>query len=187
MLSITDLKKGTLVTIDSQPWRVVEYSQKVLGRGGSIVNIKLKNIINGSTLDKTYKGNDSVDSADVTLVASQFLYKDGDNYNFMSDADYETIVVSSDLIDVNEGFLQEGLQVNLLKFNNNIVGIELPKNVQMEVIEAHDIVKGNTTGALSKIVKVSTGMEVSVPQFIKTGDLISVDTASGEYRERISS
>jgi elongation factor P len=187
MLSITNLKKGTLVSVDDQPWRVVEYSQKVMGRGGSIVNVKLKNLVSGSTLDKTYKGNDLVQAADVLMASAQFLYNDGDDYNFMSNNDYETIIVDSNLIGGNEKFLYEGIGVNILKFNGSVVGIELPKNVDMKVIEAHDVVKGNTTGALSKIVKVSTGMEISVPQFIKVGDIISVDTGTGQYRERVSS
>jgi elongation factor P len=187
MLSITDLKKGTLVSVDNQPWRVVDYSQKVMGRGGSIVNVKLKNLVNGSTLDKTYKGNDSVQSADISMTSAQFLYSNSSLYSFMTNTDYDTITVNSDLLRGYEGFMYEGLIVNILKFNGSIVGVELPKNVDMKVTEAYDVVRGNTTGNISKIVKVSTGMEVSVPQFIKVGDSISIDTGTGQYRERTSS
>ena len=158
-LSITDLKKGTMISLNGFPWRVTDYSQKSVGRGGSIVNVKLKNMVDGSTLDKTYKGNDAVDAADVNTIAVQYLYSDDSDYYFMRDDNFETIGVP--------------------------LGVDMPKNVELEVIEAQDVVKGNTTGSLTKIVTLSTGIELDVPQFIKQGDTVSVDTSNCSYRERI--
>lgn len=184
-LSITDLKKGTMISLNGFPWRVTDYSQKSVGRGGSIVNVKLKNMVDGSTLDKTYKGNDAVDAADVNTIAVQYLYSDDSDYYFMRDDNFETIGVPFGVDADAKKYLTEGLRMGLLSFNNVVVGLDLPKNVELEVIEAQDVVKGNTTGSLTKIVTLSTGIELDVPQFIKQGDVISVDTSNCSYRERI--
>lgn len=184
-LSITNLKKGTIISLNGMPWKVTDYSQKVIGRGGSIVNVKIKNMIDGSTLDKTYKGNDIIESAEVSIVPVQYLYSDDTDYYFMRDDNFDTISVNL-FVDPNAiKYLYEGISIGLLSFNDSIVGIDMPKNVDLEVTEAHDVVKGNTTGSLTKSVIVSTGIEVLVPQFIKQGDIISIDTSNGTYRERI--
>ena len=183
--SITDLKKGVIVSISGTPWRVTDYSQKVMGRGGSIVNVKLKNLVNGSTLDKTYKGNDSVELASVDNVACQYLYADNDSYFFMNEQTFETVDIPKDVDLDAEKILTEGTRLNLIYFDGRPISIDMPKNLELEVVEAEDVVRGNTSGPVTKKAKVSTGLELSVPQFIKTGDIISVDTASLSYRERI--
>src|SRR5476651_625255 len=106
-LAITDLKKGTIFQQDGVPYRVVEYGQKVMGRGGSIVNVKIKSLIDGKVLDKTFKGNESIDSANVTSQTVQYLYSDGTNFFFMDGATYEQFEVSADLIGDQSGYMKE--------------------------------------------------------------------------------
>lgn len=183
-LSITELKKGTIFQIDGVPYRVVEYGQKVLGRGGSIVNVKIKSLLDGKVLDKTFKGNDSVQAADIQNSNAQFLYSDDKNLFFMDATTYETFDVSKDILGEQGQYLSEGLEVVSQTFNGNVINVELPKNVYLKVDYAEDAVKGDTSSSVTKDAKLETGATVKVPAFIKTGDIISVDTTTGNYRER---
>lgn len=184
-LSITDLKKGTLFQIDGVPYRVVEYGQKVMGRGGSIVNVRIKSLLDGKVLEKTYKGNEQLDSADVSNQNVQYLYNDGSTFYFMNEDTFEQFEVSSDLVGDGAGYLKEGDRVQLQFFDERPINVELPKNVPLKVTYTENVVKGDTTSSVLKNAELETGITVKVPAFIKQGDLISVDTATGAYRERV--
>ena len=181
---ITDLKKGTVFEYEGVPYRVVEYNQKVMGRGGSIVNVRIKSLLDGRVLAKTFKGNESVQPADVVTKPVQFLYADGSAFNFMDTESYEQFEVAADLVGDDAGYIKEGDNVNVMLFNGVPVSIDLPKNVYLKVTYAEDVVKGDTTSNVMKDAEVETGITIKVPAFIKTGDVISVDTATGDYRER---
>jgi elongation factor P len=184
-LSITNLRKGTIFQLDGEPYRVVEYSQKVMGRGGSIVNVKIKSLVDGKVLDKTFKGNDQVDSADVSNRPVQYLYNDGANYYFMDNDSYEQFSVAADNMEGKAGYIKEGDQVTAQLFDGRVINIELPKNVPLKVTYAENAVKGDTSSAITKDATLETGIKIKVPAFIKQGDLISVDTTTGAYRERV--
>lgn len=184
MYQPTDLKKGVVCQIDGKPYRVVEYSQKVMGRGGSIVNVKLKNLIDGSVIPKTFKGQDKIERAEVSTKGVQYLYNDGSIYFFMDPESFEQFELPSDIIDTAAHYLKEGDSLNLQFFGDRVINVELPKNIYLEVTYAEDVVKGDTTSSVLKDATLETGLTVKVPAFIKTGDIISVDTATGEYRER---
>ena len=184
-LAITDLKKGTIFQLESVPYRVVEYSQKVMGRGGSIVNVKIKSLLDGRVLDKTFKGNEQIDSADVANQAVQYLYNDSNTFYFMNEDTYDQFEVSSDIIGDQTGYMKEGDKVQAQLFDSRVISIELPKNVPLKVTYTEDAVKGDTSSAITKEAQLETGITVKVPAFIKQGDLISVDTITGAYRERV--
>ena len=184
MYQPTDLKKGTVCQIDGKPYRVVEYSQKVMGRGGSIVNVKLKNLIDGSVIPKTFKGQDKIERAEVSNKTVQFLYSDGADYHFMDPETFEQFQLGSDIVDNAASYLKEGDELSLQFFGDRVINVELPKNLYLEVTYAEDVVKGDTTSSVLKDATVETGLVVKVPAFIKVGDVISVDTTTGEYRER---
>jgi len=184
MYQPTDLKKGTVCQIDGQPYRVIEYGQKVLGRGGSIVNVKLKNLITGAVIPKTYKGADKIEPAEVRNREVQYLYSDGEAFFFMDPESFEQFELSTDLVDEAKNYLKEGDNLNLQFFGDKVINVELPKNLYLEVTYAEDVVKGDTTSSVLKDATLETGVTVKVPAFIKVGDIISVDTATGEYRER---
>lgn len=181
---ITDLKKGTIFELDNVPYKVVEYSQKVMGRGGSIVNVKIKSLIDGKVLEKTFKGNESISPASVDNRTAQYTYHDGKVYNFMDQDTYENYEISEDLIAEAVGYFKEGDNVTLQMYNGKVINIELPKNVFLKVTYAEEAVRGDTSSALTKMAELETGKKVKVPAFIKTGDVISVDTTTGAYRER---
>lgn len=179
----TDLKKGTVIELDGKPFKVIEYSQKVMGRGGSIVNVRLKNLIDGAVLAKTFKGADKIEPASVTSQSVQYLYIDTE-LHFMDPESFEQFAISPDLGEEAILYLKEGDTVSLQFFNGQVINVELPKNVFLRVTYAEDVVKGDTANALSKDAVVETGLTVKVPAFIKVGDEISVDTETGAYRER---
>jgi len=184
MYSPTDLKKGVVCQIDGKPFRVIEYSQKVMGRGGSIVNVKLKNLVDGSVIPKTFKGQEKIESAEVTNKNVQYLYSDGDVFYFMDPETFEQFELTTDIVDAAAGYLKEGDSLTIQFFGEKVINVELPKNVYLEVTYAEDVVKGDTTSSVLKDATLETGVIVKVPSFIKTGDIISVDTTTGEYRER---
>lgn len=184
-LSITDLKKGTLFEFEGQPWRVVEYSQKVMGRGGSIVNVRIKSLLDGKVLEKTFKGNEQLGVADVSNQTVQYLYNDGSTFYFMNGDSFEQFEVSADLVGDGAGYIKEGDSVQLQFFNDRPINVELPKNVPLVVTYTENVVKGDTTSSVLKDAQVETGITVKVPAFIKQGDVISVDTTTGAYRERV--
>lgn len=184
-LGVTDLKKGQVFQLDGEPYKVVEYAQKVMGRGGSIVNVKIKSLQDGKVLDKTFKGSESIEPAHVTSKAVQFLYNDGTFCHFMDEKTYEQFELSAQDLQEQIGFMKEGDRVQAQLFDGNVISIELPKNVSLKVTYTEDVVKGDTTSSVQKDAKLETGITVKVPAFIKIDDLISIDTASGTYRERV--
>ena len=184
MYQPTDLKKGTVVAIDSKPYRVIEYGQKVMGRGGSIVNVRLKNLLDGSVIPKTFKGADKIERAEVTTKSVQYLYTDGTNYFFMDPESFEQFELPAETVDSATNYLKEGDMLGLQFFDGRVINVELPKNLFLEVTYTEDVVKGDTTNAVQKDATLETGLSIRVPAFIKTGDIVSVDTETGAYRER---
>lgn len=183
-LSITELKKGTIFEFESVPYRVIDYSQKVVGRGGSIVNVRIKSLTDGRVLEKTFKGNEQLDSVDLAYSNAQYLYNDGSTWFFMDQDNYEQFELSKDAMSDQLGYLKEGDSVKAMLLDGHAVSVELPKNVWLTVTYTEDVVRGDTTSALTKPATLETGIEVRVPAFIKQGDVISVSTEDGSYRER---
>lgn len=184
MYQPTDLKKGVVCQIDGKPYRVVDYNQKVMGRGGSIVNVKLKNLIDGSLIPKTFKGQDKIERAEVTNKTVQYLYSDGTDFHFMDPETFEQFQLGADIVDTAASYLKEGDELSLQFFGDRVINVELPKNLYLEVTYAEDVVKGDTTSSVLKDATLETGLVIKVPAFIKVGDIVSVDTTTGEYRER---
>lgn len=182
-LSITSLKKGTIFALDGVPYKVVDYSQKVMGRGGSIVNVRIKSLLDGKVLDKTFKGNEQVNSATVENRQSQYLYSD-DKAHFMDVASYEQYELP--LADVEEqlGYLKEGDAVTAQFYDDRIISVELPKKIALKVTYTENAVRGDTSSTITKDATLETGKTIKVPAFIKTGDIVVINTETGEYRER---
>lgn len=184
-LNITDLRKGALFQMDGVPYRVVDYAQKVMGRGGSIVNVRIKSLIDGKVLEKTLKGNEQVDSADIANQGVQYLYRDAATFYFMNEDTFEQFEVPADLVGDNAGLMKEGDRVTVQLFEGRPINVELPKNVPLKVTYTETVVKGDTSTSITKDATLETGITIKVPAFIKTGDLISVDTTNFTYRERV--
>lgn len=184
MYGPTDLKKNTLITLDGQPFKVVEYSQKVMGRGGSIVNVKVKNLVTGALLPKTFKGQEKIEPAEVTTRKVQYLYTDEEKFYFMDPETFEQYELLTEMVGDAKDFMRDGDEMEIQFYNGTAINLTLPKNLWLEVTYTETAVKGDTTSSVMKDATLETGLVIKVPAFIKTGDVVSVDTETYAYRER---
>ena len=183
-LSITDLKKGTIFELEGVPYKVIDYSQKVMGRGGSVVNVRIKNLLGGNVLEKTFKGNERLESGDMSKRKVSFLYADANGLYFMDSDNYDQFALKADDFSDESRFLKDGDNLEVQLFKGQPVSLVLPNNVMLEVKYAEPVVKGDTTSSVMKDATLETGLSVRVPAFIKQGDIVKVDTRTGEYLER---
>lgn len=181
-LNFTDLKKGTVFQLDGLPYKVLDYSHKMMGRGSATVSVKLQNLLDGKIVDRTFKGSEQIEPANVTNRPVQYLYQANDQFYFMDPTSYEQFNVSG--LENQVKFIKEGEVVTGQFFENRLINVELPKNVWLKVTYAEEAVRGDTSTAITKDAETETGLKVKVPAHVKSGDLISVDTTSGTYRER---
>lgn len=184
MYGPTDLKKNTLITLNGQPYKVVEYAQKVMGRGGSIVNVKVKNLVTGALLPKTFKGQEKIEPAEVVTRKVQYLYTDGEKYYFMNPENFEQYELAREMVGEVKDFMRDGDEMEIQFYNESPINLVLPKNLWLKVTYTENAVKGDTSTSVMKDATVETGVTIKVPAFIKEGDVISVDTDTYEYRER---
>jgi len=184
MYQPTDLKKGVVCQIDGKPYRVVEYGQKVMGRGGSIVNVKLKNLIDGSVIPKTFKGQERIEAAEVNNKTAQYLYNDGDKFYFMDPETFEQYELLADMVGDMKDFMKDGDEMDIQFYNGTAINLVLPKNLWLAVTYTETAVKGDTSTSVMKDATLETGVVIKVPAFIKVGDIVSVDTDTYAYRER---
>ena len=186
MLSITDLKVGKKIILNDEPYLVTSYSQSKQARGGSVVRVKLKNLITGNSLPRTFQGNDKIEEADIERAKSQFTYADGDTFHFMDNETYDQFELSREQLGDLAVYLIEGNDVDVIKFKGNPINIELKAKIDIKVASAPPGVKGDTAAGGSKPATLETGIVVQVPLFVKEGDIIRVNTETGEYVERVS-
>lgn len=184
MLSITDLKTGTKIAIENDPWVVLSYSHSKQGRGGAVVKTKLKNLKTGATIDKTFQGADKLEEADLSKKKASYLYCDNENAFFMDSESYEQFEIPLSKIFDEKKYLIENSPIDILNYNNEPINIELPIKMTFIVTSAPPAVKGNSAGSITKKVTIETGTQIDAPIFIKENDKIVVDTRSGSYVER---
>ncbi|MFH1427373.1 MAG: elongation factor P, partial [Patescibacteria group bacterium] len=154
------------------------------GRGGAVLKTKLKNLINGNILEKTFQGNDKAVEAETETKKVNYLYKDENEAYFMDNETYDQFSLNLDQIGERQKFLKDGTEVNLLYFSGNPVALELPVKIELKVISAPPGVKGNSAGNVTKQIELETGAKINAPLFINEGDVIRVNTDTGEYVER---
>ena len=184
MYSGNDLKKEVLIEVEGVPYRVVESAHHAMGRGGGVVRVKIKNLINGSVLERTFRPSDKIRPAEIERLNMQYLYRDGDKAAFMNQATYDQESVGFDLLGDQAKFMSEGSEVTLLQFDGKIIGVDMPNNVFLKVVHTEIGAKGDTATTALKESEVETGQRVMVPLFINEGDVIKVDTRTGQYLER---
>jgi len=184
MLSISDIKTGTNIILNDIPYIVLYHEHSKTGRAGSVLRTQLKNLANGTVLEKTFQGAEVCEEADISKTKAQYTYKENDNYNFMDNESYEQFTLSKSALGDNINYLKEGTEVSILNWNSNPINIELPVKINLKVIEAPPGIKGNTVSTGGKVVTVETGLKVSTPLFIKEGDEIIINTERGEYVSR---
>jgi elongation factor P len=184
MLSISEIKIGRLLQVNGEPYVVIRADHHKMGRGGAVLKTKLKNLISGSVLERTFQGNDKADEASTETRKANFMYKDDSQAFFMDNVNYEQFEIDLDQIGEKQKYLKEGTDVDVLYFDNRPVSIQLPIKMSFKVVSAPPGVKGNSAGSVTKQVEIETGELINAPLFINEGDVIKINTDSGEYVER---
>lgn len=185
MADTTALKKEAFVKFRGEICVVTESQHINPGKGSAFVRAKLKNVQTGKTLENTFKVGESVDAIDLDRTTMQYLYKDANNYYFMDNVSYEQMGISADMIGDKGGYLKEGQEVSVLMYEGRALSVDLPKKLTFKVVEAMPAVKGDTaSGRVMKEATIETGMKIQVPLFVEQGDLLVVNTETGEYVER---
>jgi elongation factor P len=185
MFTSSDLRKGLKIEIDGVPYAITEYNFNKPGKGTAIYTVKLKNMITGATQTKTYRPNDKMDKPDLTEKKMVYSYKDVDGYIFM-DENYEQIALSADALGDKCFLLAEDIEVNVLYHNDSPIDIALPNFVEKAVIQTEPGARGNTATNVLKPATVEGDYEIQVPLFIKEGDIVKIDTRTGNYADRVS-
>jgi len=181
MLNINEIKSGKNIVLEKVPFSVLYHEHSKTGRAGSVLRTRLKNLLTGTVLEKTFQGADKVSEADISKSKAQFLYKEGENFCFMDMESYEQFSIPQNALGNSHNFLIEGTEVAVLNFNGLPINIELPIKMTLKVAEAPPGIKGNTVSTGGKMVKLETGLMISAPLFIKEGEEIIVNTERGEY------
>ena len=185
MYTASDLRKGLKIQIDGEPYVVVDFQFSKPGKGQALYRTKLKNMVTGNQFDRTFRSNDKFEKAPLEERTMQYLYSQGEEFHFMDTKNYEQIVISRGQMGDDVNFLIDNMEVQVLLFNNNPIGVTLPNFVNLTVTQADPWAKGDTSGSDSKPVTVETGYVLQVPPFIEEGDRIQIDTRTGVYMTRV--
>ncbi len=182
----SDFRKGLKVTINNEPWLIVEMNFRKPGKGNALYECRLKNLIRGTTLDRVYKGGDTLEAADVEEVEVQYLYKQQDTFFFMDNQNFEQYEIAADKVEDAWKFLKEGTACTMMLFNAIPISITPPPHVSLKVEYCEPGARGDTATNVTKPVKLETGAEILAPLFINIGNVLKIDTRTGEYIERVS-
>ena len=183
-LSTNDLRNGMALDLPDGLFGVVEFQHVKPGKGGAFVRTKLKNVRSGAVIERTYRADEKLEQAIIDKRDMQFLYRDGTDFVFMDTTSYEQMNAAPDSLGDAPNYLKEGDAANLQMYNGEIVGVELPAAVQLKVTETEPGIQGDRVSGARKPATLQTGLVVQVPLFVNTGDVIKVDTRSGEYLTR---
>ncbi|MCA9365112.1 MAG: elongation factor P [Candidatus Moranbacteria bacterium] len=182
MLSISEIKTGRNIILNNEPFSVVYHEHSKMGRAGAVLRTKLKNLTTGAMVEKTFQGAETVEEANITQSPAQYLYKEGDDgYVFMDMESYDQFTLTKEALADITNYLTEGTEVTVLLWNDNPINITLPIKVILEVTEAPPNIKGDTASGATKQVTLQTGLVITVPMFISSGDKILINTERGEY------
>ncbi|MBU4199761.1 MAG: elongation factor P [Verrucomicrobia bacterium] len=183
-LTASDLRKGLRIEIAGAPYIVTEFSFLKPGKGASIYNCKLKHMVTGSTLTRSYRSNDSFQEPNLEERTMRYSYAEGDQYVFM-DKNFEQVNVNAEVLGNSRFFLVEDIEVQVLIHNDRPIGVELPTFVEKEIIETEPGARGNTATNVTKPAKIAAGYEIQVPLFVNQGDVVKIDTRTGGYSDRV--
>ncbi|MFJ7826762.1 elongation factor P [Psychrobacillus sp. NPDC096623] len=184
MISVNDFKTGLTILVDGVLYRVLDFQHVKPGKGAAFVRSKLRNLRNGSVNEKTFRAGEKVEKAQIDNRKMQYLYASGDQHVFMDTDSYEQIELNDNQIEYELKFLRENMEVHVIQFQGETLGVELPKSVVLEVTETEPGIKGDTSGGGSKTASLETGLIVTVPLFINVGDKLIINTDEGSYVSR---
>ena len=184
MVSAGDFKNGITVQMDNGIWQIIEFQHVKPGKGAAFVRTKLKNVINGGVVERTFRPTEKFPAARIDRVDMQYLYADGDLYNFMDVNTYEQIALSSDVVGDALKFVKENETVKVCSYNGKVFSVEAPLFVELEITDTEPGFKGDTATGATKPATLETGAQINVPLFVNQGDRVKIDTRTGEYLSR---
>jgi elongation factor P len=184
MISVNDFKTGLTIEVDGELWRVVEFQHVKPGKGSAFVRSKLKNIRTGAVQEKTFQAGKKVNKAQIDNKKMQYLYQDGDNYVFMDMNTYEQLSLPGEKIQDELNYLKENMEVSIMMYGSETIGINLPNTVELAVAETEPGIRGDTQSGGSKPAKMETGLTVQVPFFVNEGETLIINTQDGSYVSR---
>ncbi|QKS70951.1 elongation factor P [Paenalkalicoccus suaedae] len=184
MISVNDLKTGLTIEVDNDIWSVLEFQHVKPGKGAAFVRTKLRSLRSGGIQEKTFRAGEKVGKAHIENSKMQYLYSNGDQHAFMNTSSYEQIELSTEQIKSQLRFLKENMEVSVLQYGTEILGVEPPNTVQLEVTETEPGIKGDTASGGTKPATLETGLTVQVPFFVNQGDVLIIDTREGKYVSR---
>ena len=184
MYTTSDFRRGLRIEIDGQPFSIIEFEHHKPGKGAAITRVKLRNLVTGQIISPTMRSGEKVGTPDVEDKDGQFLFSSGDTFTFMDPKSYEQYEISREMLGESTAFLVDGMQVSILFYQGKAVSVDLPNSVVLQITETEPAVKGDTATNATKKAKLSTGHVVHVPLFMKEGEMVKVDTRTGDYLER---
>jgi elongation factor P len=185
MISSNDFRTGVTIVVDGQLWQVVDFQHVKPGKGSAFVRTRLKNVIRGNVLEKTFRAGEMLERAIVETREMQYLYGSGDDYHFMDSSNYEQIHLGHDMLGENVDLLKEGMVINVQFHDGKVIAAELPNHVDLKVVETDPGFRGDTATNVQKPAKLETGATVNVPLFINQGDTVRIDTRERKYVSRV--
>ena len=185
MIMAGDFRKGVTVEIDGQVWSIADFQHVKPGKGAAFVRTRLKNVMTGAVLERTFSPTDKYPKAHIETKEMQYLYSDGELYYFMDIETYEQIPLNADKLDDNFKFVKENENVKVLSYKGNVFGVEPPTFVELKIVDTEPGVRGDTATNVTKPATLETGAVIKVPIFIDNGETIRIDTRTGEYMERV--
>jgi len=184
MISVNDFRTGLTIEVDGGIWRVLEFQHVKPGKGAAFVRSKLRNLRTGNIQEKTFRAGEKVAKAQIDNRKMQYLYASGDSHVFMDTESYEQVELPSKQIEYELNFLKENMEVHIMMYQGETLGVELPNTVELEVVETEPGIKGDTASGGSKPAKLETGLTVQVPFFVNQGDRLVINTTDGSYVSR---
>ncbi len=186
MISSGEMRKGIIIELEGELYQVLDYHHLKLGRGSAQVRLKLRDIRGRHTIERTFQATEKFTRARLDYSTMQYLYNEADLYYFMDEATFEQLPLNASQLSDALNFLKEGMSLEVSSYKGELVGVELPITVELEVTQTEPGFKGDTATAGTKPAKLETGLSLQVPLFVNQGDIIKVDTRSGTYLERVS-
>lgn len=185
MYDTSEIRKGLKIMMDGNPYTVVEFQFVKPGKGTAFTRTKMKNLLTGSVLERNLRSGERLEAADVEVKNMQYLYDEGEFCVFMDNTNYEQVQITNDLVGDDKGFMPMNISVDVLFFQGRAVGVTLPNFIEQEIVETEPGARGDTATNVTKAAKLASGATVKVPLFINQGDVVRVDTRTGEYLDRV--
>ncbi|GAB5053117.1 elongation factor P [Pediococcus ethanolidurans] len=184
MISTSDFKNGLTIQVDGGIWRIVEFQHVKPGKGSAFVRTKLKNLRTDAVQEKTFRAGEKMEQANIETKKMQYLYNDGDNFVFMDNKTYEQLEVPADNLSAEKDYLVENMEVSVIMFGDETLGVDLPNTVNLKVTDTEPGIRGDTATGGSKPATLETGLIVQVPFFVNQDDVLIINTTDGTYVSR---